>query len=430
MSGNDIYSIVTNPCLEKIKTNLSVFIENINCLKETFGYSEGMLKKQLCEAEQQYMNHVGSDYSDSCEYGKLNIQCGKKVFDRCVNKIQRAKRAGELIYPSFVVSLVSVFDTYLAGLVRIVYDLNDSLYMDSNMKFLYRDLKDIDSVSEVKRNIVDSTIDKLFRDSHVEQIKWFEKVLKLKLTEFSEWPDYVELTERRNLFVHSDGVVSTQYLKVCDNHKCNVHGLEVGNKLSVDKSYFEKSYRLLFFMGVNLTQVVMNVLYNKAYENGDFDRDRILITCVYDLICEKQYEIAIQVSESARANYYKHAEKEELYIKLNLAQAYKWSGKKEECDKILNNIDTSALHDSLLIPILVLRDQFEQAYAKMQSLGADNEILNKEAYSTWPIFKEIRKKDKFQDMFENLFNESMNYNDGLINTNSEDRVYDDRTISS
>ena len=87
-----------------------------------------MLKKQLSEAEQQYINHVGSDYSDSCEYGKLDIRCGKKEFDRYVNKIQRAKRADELIYPSFVVSLVSVFDTYLAGLVRIVYDLNDNFF--------------------------------------------------------------------------------------------------------------------------------------------------------------------------------------------------------------------------------------------------------------------------------------------------------------
>ena len=35
-----------NPFIQEISDNLNMFIENINCLCETFGYSEGMLNRR------------------------------------------------------------------------------------------------------------------------------------------------------------------------------------------------------------------------------------------------------------------------------------------------------------------------------------------------------------------------------------------------
>lgn len=425
MSANDTCPIGTPPCLNNIETNQTVFIESLNCLKETFGYSEGMLNQQLYNAKEQYKKSVGYDYADT---GKFN--CSEKEYNRCKNKIKRAERANELIYPSFIISLVSVFDTYLAGLVRIIFDLNEGLYMESNMKFLYRDLKDLDSVGEVKKNIVDSTIDKLFRGSHVDQIKWFEKALGVGLTSFNDWANYVELTERRNLFVHSDGVVSTQYIKMCNSHEYNLSGIEIGTKLSVDKSYFEKSYQLLYYMGVYLTQTLLNTLYSKKFNDVNSRRDKILIPCVFDLIYEKQYLIAIQVSNSVLTKHFKHAKKEELYIKLNLAQAYKWNNQKSECDNILNSIDTSALSKSLLIPIKVLKDEYKKVYDLMIEVGSNDDVLSKEAYKTWPIFREIREQQNFKDTFYKVFSESITDKDDSLKPSADEQSYDNRTISS
>ena len=64
--------------------------------------------------------------------------------------------------------------------------------------------------------MIDNTIDKLLRESHTEQINWLEKALCVDtLKKFDGWADYIELTERRNLFVHSNGVVDSQYLTEC-----------------------------------------------------------------------------------------------------------------------------------------------------------------------------------------------------------------------
>ena len=60
----------------------------------------------------------------------------------------------------------------------------------------------------LKKIVVDDTIETLFRDSHTKHFEWIESSLDIKsLKKFEQWPNFIELTERRNLFVHSDGIV-------------------------------------------------------------------------------------------------------------------------------------------------------------------------------------------------------------------------------
>lgn len=43
----------------------------------------------------------------------------------------------------------------------------------------------------------------------------------------------------------------------------------------------------------------------------------------------------------------------------------------------------------------------------MESLGTRSDILTKEAYREWPIFKEIRKQNKFKEVFLSIFEEPL-----------------------
>lgn len=92
---------------------------------------------------------------------------------------------------------------------------------------------------------------------------------------------------------------------------------------------------------------------------------------------------------------------------MNLAQALKWSGKIKQCNDVLENLDTSALNIDLQIPKKVLEDDFDEVYRMMNRLGSNSSILTKEAYREWPIFKEIRKTEKFQEVFQDVFNEPL-----------------------
>lgn len=403
------YKEEMDPYLEEIGANLDNFIENINCLRETFGYSETMLRQQNISALKN-LSEFTKAYTSQDEKGEtiINIPNEKnREYKKLLKKKIRAEKASKLIPPSYIISLISIFDSFLAGLVRCVYNLKQDLLLESKQAFTYREIANFVSPKEVKKVIIDSTIDKLFRDSHKEQIEWFEKALEVPLKKFSKWGDFMELTERRNLFVHADGIVSMQYIGECTKNNYNLQNIEIGSKLSADNAYFEKSFGLLYEMGMMLTQILINKLYIDKVSNGNELRDKVFINNVYDLICEKHYEIAINVSNFVRDKSFKRNNKDKTFIELNLAQAYKWSGNENACKSILKELDTSAMNTDLQIPKKVLEEKFDEVFSMMKNLGRNSQILTKEAYREWPIFEKIREKTEFEETFELIFGEKL-----------------------
>ena len=424
----------SNPFIQEISDNLNMFIENINCLRETFGYSEGMLNQQQQNADKIYADFT-SPYKKENENGSFDLDIPNeklRTFKKIEKKKMRAEKAFQLIPPTYIVSAVSMFDSFLAGLIRCIYNLKPELLLESNMNFLYRDLVEYDSIKEVKKKIIESTIEKLFRDSHTEQIVWIEKSIDIKtLRDFAGWPNYIELTERRNLFVHSEGVVSSQYIDECKKGGYKVDGISIGSRLLADKTYFYQSYNLLYEMAIMLTQILINKLYIGKYSEDTSERDNILITCVFDLIVDKHYEIAINVSNFASdGKTFKRNLKDKAFIELNLAQAYKWSGKSDKCKELLDSMDVSIMNNDLKIPKLTLEDNFDAVYPLMLSVGDSSDILKKDSYRDWPIFREIRKEKEFADTFKMIFNEELVESNMTIKVEAVDNATNEKDIVS
>lgn len=401
-----------DPKLSEVVINLDNFIENINCLRESFNYSEVMLRQQKISALNAYNKFINSYLVQDENGNKSSVIPNEKLreFHKLRKKMNRAEKASELIPPTYIISLVSLFDSFLAGLVRCVYNLKQDLLLESQQSFTYREIVKYDTTREVKKLIIDNTIDKLFRDSHKEQIQWFEKAFEVNtLKKFAGWGDFIELTERRNLFVHADGIVSGQYIEECTRNDYKLENINIGRKLKADNEYFEKSFRLLYEMAIMLTQILINKLYlgREKFSTDTSVRDNIFINNVYELICEEHFDIAINVSKFAIGDAFKRNNKDKTFIELNLAQAYKWSGNEKECKAILQNLDTSAMNIDLQIPKKVLEEEYDEVYSMMKDLGKGSKILTKEAYRDWPIFREIRKQKEFEDTFEIIFGEKL-----------------------
>ena len=131
-----------NPILEEVVGNLDSFIENINCLRETYDFSKGMLNQQLLSASKNYESFI-APFNSSEENGKilLDVPLEKiKEFKKLFKKKCRAEKAFQLIPPSYIVTLVSLYDTFLAGYVRCIYSLKESLILESNISFSFRDI--------------------------------------------------------------------------------------------------------------------------------------------------------------------------------------------------------------------------------------------------------------------------------------------------
>ena len=418
--------------MQDVVDNLNSFIESINCIKETFEFSEVTLRAHLNEATVKYNGFVKS-YERKDVDGSIIIEVPNahyREFERLKKKKARAERAFELVPPSYFVSLVSAYDSFFGGLIRCLYSISPDKLQEEDMQFCYRDLQQFDNITDVKKRIVDKRVETELRDSHVSQIDWLAKALKLdSLTStFIGWSDFVECTERRNLFVHANGTVSAQYIDNCKKHKALDSSILEGNQLRVDKPYFDKAFKILYKTAIMLTQTLLRKKYCKNDNPEYVSRvNKILIGNVFELISDKHYDVAIDVSKMALENpKFKYNAFDKMYIVLNYAQAYKWSGNDPKCREIIVNEDWSAYTNELLIPKFVLEENYPEVYKRMRELGRNNQRIDISAYREWPIFQKLREQKDFEGVFEEIFGENF---DGVKKVEIE-KVLDETLVST
>jgi hypothetical protein len=315
--------------------------------------------------------------------------------------------AYQLVPGSFLVSLVSQFDGFLGRLIRQLFALKPEILNSSENTLTFSQMVAFGSIDAAKEYIVEKEIEAVLRKSHSEQFDWLEKKFGLVLRKNLEsWPDFIEVTERRNLFVHANGVVSHQYLEVCANHSCKVEpGTKLGKQLSVNRKYFSGAHDCLLEIGVKLAQV----LWRKLSGDDFSEADKSLITICYELLAEGRYRIARRLLDFGVETIKKHSgESRRLTLVVNRAQAYKWSGDEETARRIVNAEDWSALEPKFLLAQAVLLDDFAGATEIMKQIGGEHHQLGALAYREWPLFREIRKTPEFAAAFEEIFREPLN----------------------
>ena len=402
-----------NPLIKENLEALSSFIENINCLYETFQYSELMLKQQKRDCNKAIFKKLEDWGLDpNRDSGEIELSSDKvREVNKLIKKQRRAESAFDLIPRSYIVSLISLFDAFIGNLIRNIYAICPEKLNSSDQKISFSELVSFGSIEEAKDTIVENKIESILRESHHDQFDFIAKELAIStLKEFENWPNFIEITQRRNLFVHTNALVSSQYLSVCKKHKVKgIDSLSKGDKLDVNREYFENAFTIFYEIAVKLSQIVLRVLLGKKNETVIEELDDNLITIIFDLIAERRYKIAIELSNFALMPKFKHNNATRIYMILNMAQAFKWNGNNEKCVEILEKEDSSAWNNELKMAKEVLLDRNEKAIILMEAIGSQSKIFDMESYRTWPIFNKIRSTDIFKETFNKIFNEPLDY---------------------
>jgi hypothetical protein len=307
---------------------------------------------------------------------------------------------------SFVVSLISQYDAFLGRLIRAIFLLKPELLNASDKNLTLAQLLEFRSIEEAREHILEKEVETVLRKSHAEQFQWMENKFDMPLRKgLDVWPVFVELTERRNLFVHASGVVSSQYLKACCEHGVKADRKpEIGEQLEVDPQYFYQAYKALFEIGVKLAHVLWRKFQPDDLENAD----KNLIDVGYEPLYEEKYGLAKVIFDFACVTLKKHSNGERRRILVvNRALAYKWSGDEKKAKDIVANEDWSDTSDTFKLAEAVLLDDFPRALSIMKAIGK-SESPNTHDYRTWPLFKEIRKTPEYQKLFEDIFGEPLN----------------------
>lgn len=346
--------------------------------------------------------------NDNVETNQLEIPAEKfKEFIKLNEKVDTTNLAYNLLPINFVVSFVSQYDAYLGGLIKVMFLNKPEMLNSSEKNIMFSELLKFNSIEEAQEFVVEKEVESVLRESHIKQFKWLENKLGIPLRkDLSSFSDFIEITERRNLFVHCNGTVSRQYIDNCrENEVKGIDDIKIGDVLNAKPAYFNKCYMTLFEIGVKLGHVMWRKL--KPDENDEADAH--LNAICYELLVKGHYKLAIKLLSFATDTLKKHTQETICILTINKALAYYLSDKKQECKRVIDKHDWSATNDKFKLAVSILTENFKEAIELMKSIGNKNEHLNKESYRDWPLFSEFRKTSEFNATYRQIFEEDLVY---------------------
>lgn len=395
--------------MSSLGNDLQNFVDNITSISGTLEITMQAIFKEFTETKKRVDEFNAEIFLYEEETGETTILLRPDFYKTIIELTKQLKtcsHAHETIPRGHVMALISQYDAFFGKLLRVILLKKPDILNASDEIFTFAQLVDFGSIEAAKEYILERKIDTVIRRNHAEQFDWMEKQFNIQLRkELDIWSDFIELTERRNLFVHTDGIVSDQYLKVCSKYSASIDETIKGDRLEVTPEYFNKAYNVIFEIAFKLT----HVLWRKLIPDELEEADRNLIEIGYNALHDENYRLATMIFDFATQFLKKHSsDKLRRTMVINQALSYKWGGNDKKAREIVANEDWSATSGKYRLAEAVIMGNFESAYAIMQEIGQSDREVTPFCYRDWPLFREIKTENKFLVTFEGIFGESYN----------------------
>ncbi len=385
------------------------YLSDLECFREMFSSVIPLLREQET-TRKEYLDSFLAKAKDGKEEknsenkkGEISFKVTHSDINKVLSNILKLNRAEILFRQQSIVSLISTFDEFLGGILKIVLRLHPEWLKSSEKTITYRELVDLGSIEEAISGLIDREVDILLRESHEKQIEFIDEKLKIGINKaFSRLPQFLEVAERRNLLVHTGGCVSSQYLERCTSFKLKSDSNQsVGDRLEIDDEYFNNAFSLCFELGLRISQASYRRLFKDQLDKADKALNNLTIKFLnsgdYNL-AEVVCDFDLAIPEKLRS-----VDTEYIYFaKINQAIAKKFSGKPFE--EGLEGVHWQVFHPKYALALHVLRDQFDDA-AKIMRSSEIKDNIGKIGFRSWPLFKEFRNTLQFKQSYLEIFSE-------------------------
>lgn len=390
---------------KELNINLHKLLRHLDSIKDTLPMVLLLLRPYQKKARVKFEDFVKENVDEiEEEDGKKTVTIPfeqSRIFDQLSKNSQTSSLASKIIPESLFVSLISQYDSYLNQLLRILFNIRPEYINNSDRELTFADLNNFNSIEEAREFIIEKEVESVLRKSHSEHFTYLENKIGMPLKkDLPIWKTFIEITERRNLFVHCDGIVSSQYIKVCKENKCLPKDVELNQRLVADLEYFNSAYECLYEITTKLTHTIWRKLINEDIKQADEKLNEIC----YGLLADGQFKLADILLDFAckQTKHYNDATKN-LYI-VNKSLSQYLQDNKENALEIINSKDWSASSDDFKMAHLILSEKVDEVYSLMKKIGNEG-VVHKENYKTWPLFYKLRKEEKFKKLYKEIFKE-------------------------
>ncbi|AHK17638.1 hypothetical protein [Thalassolituus oleivorans] len=377
-------------------------------VKEIFKRAEKVSEEETQEQESSALKDSGSDKLDSdSDSNEVNspkksfkISFGPKDAENLISNVRKIKRAETLFAKQSIVSFVSRFDEFLGAFLEIALAQNPDWLKSSEKTITYKQLIELKSIDTAIKGVIAKEVENLLRGSHEEHISYIDEKLKLGIRDhFPNLSCFLEVAERRNLFVHTGGQVSNQYLDRCRGFKYPVNDIKEGQELEVSDDYFEKAFNVFFEIGLRIGQAAFRRLFPDEVATADSALNKLAIKFLNygdNELAELITNYELNIPQKLRSD----DSENEYYARINRAIAQKRQGK--DFEPGLDGVPWKAFHSKYKLCLHVLRDELQEAAALMSSDDVIDEV-GIEGFRTWPVFQDFRSTEEFREAYKQAF---------------------------
>jgi hypothetical protein len=310
-------------------------------------------------------------------------------------------RPGSVLREALLLNLFSAFDAFVGDLIGVLFCKKPELFFKLQGEVKVGDVIKAVDLPEFKEQLLNDYIDDMRRKSYIDQFDTLATFFDLStLKQFEAWPEFVEISQRRNLVAHNASMVSQQYLRICKKANVNIDpSLKVGDRLQLTEEYLKKACRVVMEVGLKLVQTIWRKTLPDELEEADTHLNRV----AYDALQLKEWDWAKTIGQYALGLPRTSTERNRLIAVINLAIALKFGGDDAASRRLIEQTDWSAKIPEFKLAVAVLHDDFDEASKWMISIGKRGEILREEDYHTWPLFRDFRASPQFMATYESVY---------------------------
>lgn len=248
------------------------------------------------------------------------------------------------------------------------------------------------SIEEATRYLIDSRIDELMWGGFDDWFAYLTEKMKLGLGYVKEnRKQIIEVFQRRNVMVHNNGITHSSYVnKVSADLRTDV---SLGEPLTVSPDYLSRSIDLIV---TNFLLVAADLW--KQLDPSDEMRGQVLVEIAFERLRQERWKVAEGLSCFLMKDK-KLSERNQLIGALNYWQSIKWQNRFEEVRSQVRDSDFSAKDELYQAARYALLDDDKSFFSLLPAVF-DGGKLDLDRLGTWPIFREMRKSQLYQDFLQ------------------------------
>lgn len=325
-----------------------------------------------------------------------------------IAKYWHAYRNSYAVRNAIFSGLVTAFDEAIARLIRTSLRTVPGLLNSFDLNIPYSDVVSAKDFESLRAEIIESTVSSLMWRGRLEQIKWIEK--NITKNDFKSiipaYEKFVEITERRNVYIHNNGIVNQSYIDRIKASGTKDIQVSVGEKLRLTANYFLESSDILVEAYTIISQSVVRKLVKTENEIEKADIDTHFNHCVYYQLENGRNESAARLAKSMLSDAFAVSDVIRKMAIVNYAIALKRLSKKDEMEKILGGVDWSSTRTEFALCLAAIRDDIDEV-ARLAPLLKSSDMVTPSSYFEWPAFEEMRDKPQFWSMLEGVYGEEI-----------------------